>query len=359
MADKYASMYSTADGPRLTNLSSRRSAYGIVPASGVGSSERRSFGASGTRRAFSNQRGSAGEGRNWVDEERINVLDKKIERARKENAIMKALYESDRVFSMANYSQKAGELNNRLASTYFKPLYMQQMNRSESVRSHNRRVDLSHSNLQNSRIRLETSKNKSRLEQNALHGENMFLPTQSYSAHKHTLKPASFVGAMTGDILNTSRRSKSANASKIRGKSSKSNKSAISGKKANKSTISKKTNKLGGSKKLGKSTLSKKSGASKPNKSTINKKRKAIKGDKSVLSMLTAKSKIPETSKILKSIMNKSGSKKDLTTSKPRPSVTSKKSAIAGAMNNKKAALLSSIGSGLGINSFISRKSKN
>lgn len=356
MADKYASMYSTADGPRLaTGPSTLRSEAWGASVSGFKNSAPRTYGVSTHKRSMSNPRYSASAARNFVDEDRISLLERKIERARKENAMMKALYESDKILALANYGQRAGELNNRVASTYFKPLYLQQQHvRSESVKFNNQRVEnsMSHSKLMN-------EKSKSRNQSNGMQGENMFMPTQAYNTHKHSLKPASFVEAINDNILDTSAKSRSMNASKTRGKSTKSNKSDISIKKTNKSALSKKGDKSTMSKKQDKSTISKKSKISKPNKSTISKKSKLTKPEKSVLTKKSGKSQKSTKSKALKSLSGKPVSLKPIVL-KSKSGMTSKlPSAVASAMNNKKAAVLSALGSGLGLPSFLTKKSKH
>lgn len=232
-----------------------------------------SYGDSGNMRVQSSLRYSATDRREiGVDKERVRVLERKIEREKRENMLMNALNQSDRVSSLLNYNQKAGELNNRIATTYFKPLYIQQVPRSDSFNFQKRHNNPLLSSDTNNKIHFEN--NISKVNKSAVPAtSNMFLSYDPYSPHKNSLKPTSFVDA-TKNMLDTSTRSKSFNAAEIKIKSTRSLKSSLSKKKNNKSTISIKGDKSIISKKGNKCTISKKSKVSKPNLSTISKRSK-------------------------------------------------------------------------------------
>lgn len=336
MADKHASMYKCSDGGRPVVESTGRSRVDVGwPGSGVRSTGRGSYVGSGTRRAQSNPRYSATDGRDiGVNEDRIKVLDRKIEGARRDNAMMRALYESDRVSAMATYCQRAGELNSRIASTYFKPLYAQQVPRSDSFNFQKGHQNHFLSSQTNNRIHLENS--RSRLDRSAVPGtsNNMFIPNNTYSTHQHSLKPASFVDA-TRNVLDTSTKSKSFNGAEARGKSTRSVKSNLNKKKNVKSVLSTKGNK---------STQAKKG-----NKSTISKaKNRAVKDSSRNVSVAKSESRKVNTRSSLVnpliSRMSAKGTGKALPKSKLLKNILMNSVLKGNTISNKKAAMVSAVG---------------
>lgn len=228
--------------------------YGFVPESG-----RKSFLPSGTGREFSDFRRSvykvdAARTADFLEEDKLRVLEKKIERAKRENVLMKALYESDKALALTDYRARASDLNNRIASTFFKPLYMDQISRYENLNKSERKTEPSASHLNYSKLRPENFANTP---------QRNFFGSQP-GANQGYLKPASFVEG-SKNILDMSQPSKSRINTEVRGNSRISNKSDKT-KKANKSTVSKKKSEKPKSSKSTKSA----------NKSTISRSKSRI-----------------------------------------------------------------------------------
>lgn len=201
----------------------------------------------------------------YLEDERLKLLDRKIEKAKKENALMKALYESDRILAFTDYGARASELNNRIASTFFKPLYVDQISRYENLKHRERKTEPNLSHLNHSKSRIE--------KQSTTPLRNFFGSNPIKS--QQFLKPASFVEG-SKNLLDISNRSRSRINTEVRGnshistKSGKSNKTKKGHNKSNKSVLSKKK-KNDKSKSLDKSAVSKSKSKSK-SKSRLTKK---------------------------------------------------------------------------------------